>query len=101
MTYNVTTNMGPLQLNETDRVRSILQNVAIILGTWKGSVPLYRGFGISPSCLHMPLSVATAMLHADIREVVERYEPRAEVVNVSFREEHDRLIPTVEVNILE
>lgn len=102
MTYKVSPeNLGELRLNEPDRVRSILQNVGIVLGTWKGSVPLYREFGINPEVVHKPIPVAKVMLRAEIREAVEKYEPRVEVVDVTFTEGTNGLTPTVEVNILE
>lgn len=102
MSYKVSPQgLGALNLNETDYVRSVLQNVAVILSTWKGTVPLYREFGISAASLHKPLPVAKAMLRAEIREAVETFEPRAEVVDVTFSEGIDGLTPTVEVNILE
>lgn len=102
MSYKVSPeSIGPLRLNEPDRTRSILQNVGIVLSTWKGSVPLYREFGISSEFMHKPIPVAKALLRAAIREAVERFEPRVEVVDVTFAEGVDGLIPTVEVNILE
>ncbi len=102
MSYKVSTeNMGSLRLNEPDRTKSILQNVGIVLSTWKGSVPLYRVFGITSEFVHKPIPVAKAMLRAAIREAVERFEPRVEVVDVTFTESVNGLIPTVEVNILE
>lgn len=102
MSYKVSLdNIGPLRLNETDRTRSALQNVGIVLSTWKGSVPLFRVFGISREFLHKPVPVAKALLRAEIREAVERFEPRVEVVDVTFAESVDGLIPTVEVNVLE
>ena len=102
MTYQITPgSLGPLQLNETDTVASVLQNVGIILSTWEGTVPLYRDFGISPEYMHKPIPAAKALLHAEIKEKVERYEPRVSVVNVSFQETGTGLIPTLEVEILE
>lgn len=102
MSYKVSPeNLGSLRLNEPDRIRSILQNVAIVLGTWKGSVPLYREFGISSEFMHRPIPVAKTMLRAEIREAVEKYEPRVEVVDVTFSEGINGLTPSVEVNILE
>ena len=45
MSYKVTAaDIGAVQLNETDTVRSVLQNIAIILSTRQGTCPLYRGF---------------------------------------------------------
>ena len=44
MGYKITmSEIGPISLNETDPVKSILQNVSIILRTIKGSCPMYRG----------------------------------------------------------
>jgi len=102
MSYKVSPqDLGALKLNETDYVRSALQNVAIVLSTWQGTVPLYREFGISSASLHKPMPVAKAMLRAGIREAVEKVEPRVEVVDVTFSEGIDGLTPSVEVNILE
>ncbi len=102
MTYQITPgSLGPLQLNETDTVASVLQNVGIILSTREGTVPLYRDFGISPEYMHKPIPAAKALLHAEIKEKVERYEPRVSVVSVSFDETGTGLIPTLEVEILE
>jgi len=101
MSYKVTPDSeGKLILNERDVVRSVLQNVAIILGTWIGTVPLYREFGITSKYIDKPISVVKPMLHAEIREVIMKYEPRAEVVSITFEEGVDRLKPIVEVNIL-
>lgn len=102
MTYSITPgSLGPLKLNETDTVTSALQNVAIILSTWEGTVPLYRDFGISSEYMHMPIPAAKALLRAEIKEKVERYEPRVSVVGVTFEETGNGLIPTLEVEFLE
>ena len=102
MTYRITPgSLGPLKLNETDTVTSALQNVAIILSTWEGTVPLYRDFGISSEYMHMPIPAAKALLRAEIKEKVERYEPRVSVIGVTFEETGNGLIPTLEVAFLE
>ena len=103
MSYTVSKDsLKSVSLNETDTVKSVLQNVAIILSTWKGSVPLYRDFGLSPDILHRPVNVAKTMLISDIMEAIAEAEPRAEVVNISFEtdaSDPSKLIPTVEVEI--
>lgn len=102
MTYRITPgSLGPLKLNETDTVTSALQNVAIILSTWEGTVPLYRDFGISSEYMHMPIPAAKALLRAEIKEKVERYEPRVSVIGVTLEETGNGLIPTLEVEFLE
>lgn len=94
--------LGNIRLNEPDTVNSVLQNIALILATPKGSVPFYRDFGISNEFLDKPGPVAKVMMISEVREAVESWEPRAAVNNVSFAEdplEPGRLIPTVEVEI--
>ena len=105
MSYNVSAkDLHGIRLNESDTVASVLQNISIVLSTWQGSVPLYRQFGLSRSFIDKPTPVAKPMLYAAVKEAIEEFEPRAEVINVTFREDGSapgRLIPTVEVNIIE
>lgn len=101
MIYTATTNV-PLTLNETDPVASVLQNVAIILSTRRGSCPMYRDFGIPMDFLDRPMPVAKTLAYAEIKEAIETYEPKATVVGVSFEERPGAsglLVPTVEVSI--
>lgn len=104
MTYKVTAaDLNGLQLNVTDTVASVIQNIAVLLATRKGDVPLYRDFGLSQTFVDKPIPVARVLLHAEIKEAVELYEPRAEVVGITFQEDRSapgRLIPTVEVEII-
>lgn len=104
MSYKVTAaDIGAVQLNETDTVRSVLQNIAIILSTRQGTCPLYRGFGLPQKFVGKPMPVAMSMMYSEVKEAVEEYEPRADVVNVTFEVNEaalGRLIPTVEVNII-
>lgn len=105
MSYKVSASgLTSVRLNEVDAVTSVLQNVAIILSTWQGSVPMYRQFGLSRDFLDKPMPVAKPMLYAAVKEAIEEFEPRAEVVNIMFREDASapgKLIPTVEVNVSE
>lgn len=93
-----------ITLNETDRIRSVLQNVSIILRTKKYTVPLYRQFGLSARLVDRPMGIVMPMLFAEIREAIEEYEPRAEVVDIRFDADAAQpgtLYPVVEVNILD
>lgn len=94
--------LGSLRLGETETVRAILRNVAVILATRKGSVPLYREFGISWDALDKPLPIARSMMIPEIREAIEKWEPRAVFRGVEFRQDPAQpgtLIPIVEVEI--
>ena len=85
MTYLVSeTDLENVRLNEKNPVLSVLQNVALILATPKGSVPMYRDFGLDRSFLDMPLPNAEIRMIAPVKEAVELWEPRAKVVGVSF-----------------
>ena len=89
-----------LRISEPDTVTSVLQNIAIILTTRKGTVPLCRAFGLSHEFLDKPTPAAKMMLRVEIREAIERWEPRATFIGV----EEDvlqpgRSVPTVEVEI--
>ncbi len=103
MSYTVTaTDLTAIRFNEQETVNSVLQNIAVILSTQKGTIPLYRDFGLNMVFLDRPMPVAKVMMIAEVREAIERWEPRATVLEVSFEEDASspgRLIPTVEVEI--
>lgn len=104
MNYQVSAeDLSAVRLGVTDTVQSVLQNIAIILATRQGTVPLYREFGLPQKFIDKPAPVAKPMLYAEVKEAIEEYEPRAEVISIFCREDKEtpgRLIPTVEVNII-
>ncbi len=69
MSYKVTaSDIGAVQLNETDTVRSVLQNIAIILSTRQGTCPLYRGFGLPQKFVDKPLPEPHELTRAKNRD---------------------------------
>ncbi|MCD8199798.1 MAG: GPW/gp25 family protein [Coriobacteriaceae bacterium] len=107
MSYRVkATDVEDLFLNETetvDEVQSILQNIALILATPKGTVPMYRNFGIDMTAIDRPLLAAKPLVCAAAKEAIEEFEPRVEVESVTVSVDPDNpgvLIPTVEVSII-
>lgn len=105
MSYKVSAaDLKNLRLNETGTVNSVLQNVAVILATRKGSVPLYRDFGLPWDFVDKPAPVAKAMMVAPVREAIERWEPRATYIDMDIVEDPAKpgtLCPIVEVEINE
>lgn len=105
MTYTINkeVDLSKLTLNETDTVKSVLQNVSIILRTRKGTVPMYRDFGIPHTFLDRPIPLVAPILYAEIYEAIQKYEPRARVRNVQFIDggQTGLMIPSVEVEIHE
>lgn len=81
----------------------VLQNVRTIITTARYTVPLDRRFGLDMGCLDRPLPVVEATLSSAIVKAIRQYEPRAEVVSVSFSGDGNAgvLRPRVEVSIHE
>lgn len=89
---------------ESDTVKSVIQNCHLILTTRKGSVPMYRIFGIDMDFVDRPIPVAQTMMIAKVKEALEEFEPRAGFVNLTFEESTDKpgkIIPILEVEINE
>ncbi len=85
-------------------VAEIAQNVRTILTTVKKTVPLDRSFGLDASLIDTPTPVAQARLRSEIVQAINKYEPRATVLAVSFKEDHvgvmdGKLYPVVSLHI--
>ncbi|MDQ0114350.1 GPW/gp25 family protein [Paenibacillus harenae] len=98
----ITSDVSPIILNPT-REEEIIQNIKTILGTVQGSVPLDRGFGIDIATIDEPIPIAKARLTGTVLTAIQTYEPRVEVLQVLFEEDHSigQLKPIVQINIRE
>jgi len=76
-----------LSLIETDTIKSIQQNIRLILTTPKGSDPLRPDFGSNvQGMLDQPLtSNLAAQFQAEIADCITAWEPRVEVREVNVR----------------
>ena len=85
------------------REEEILQNIAVILSTPQFSVPLDRGLGLAQRFVDKPIPTAQPILISEVLDAIEAYEPRVEVLEVTFAlgDTPGALIPIVEVNILD
>lgn len=105
MTYNV--NVGgktDFKLIENDLHSSVLQNLAVLFATKKGTVPMYREFGLEMRFVDMPMEAAQTVLLADAIENTKRFEPRAQIVDVKYIADEEikgTAKPIVEVRIIE
>lgn len=101
--YKVSATESPtLRMGEPDTVQSVLQAIKIILTTPKGTVPMYRDFGVNMDFLDLPTPGAEQRARMEIREAIEEWEPRATVKDITFSRDElqsGKLIPTVEVEI--
>ena len=101
MAYTISGQTAMQSLNESDRTRSILQNISNILRTRQGTVPMFREFGLPMNFMDKPMPAALPTLIIEVREAIEQYEPRAELLSVNFvSNDKGELFPEVEVNIL-
>lgn len=94
--------MTDLRVNDTDSARAILRNIALILTTPKGTVPMYRDFGIDTNFLDKPPELAFTYMLPRVKEAIEEWEPRAQFVRMVRKfDEQGHLVPTVEVELNE
>lgn len=84
-----------------NEIQEILQNVRTICSTVKGTVPLDRELGIDAVIIDQPVNTAKAIISAKIIQAVREFEPRADVVKVSFKEgSSQEILPVVSIKII-
>lgn len=71
-------------LCENRELESVLQNIALILRTKRGTVPMYRDFGLPMAFIGMPLPAAEAMAAQEIYDAIEAFEPRVKLNDISL-----------------
>lgn len=69
---------------ENDLTRSVLQNLMLIVSTRKGTIPMYREFGMPMEYIDKPIDVAQALMVSEITEAVEEFEPRCKLIDIKF-----------------
>ncbi len=102
MSYKIDLGESISLSQESGTIKEILQNIRLILSTPKGSVPLYREFGLPQNFLDKPLPVAQNLLAVAVQDAIETFEPRAQILDISTRVDPanpGRLLPVVEVEI--
>lgn len=102
MSYTVTAS-EPIKINlaPASLIEEILQNLSMILQTVKNTAPLYRDFGLSGNSLDKPIPVAETLLVGEVCEAVQKYEPRAKIIKITFEQSAaaGKLNPCLEVEI--
>lgn len=97
--YTVTGELDTFDFSATG-VLAILQNIRMILATVSFSCPLARDFAWSPS-IDAPINVAKAQIAHRVITAIREWEPRAEVLDISFQGDalNGVLKPIVKVRI--
>ena len=98
MSYKVSAADGySLSLQEDSELISVLQNIALLLNTKRGTVPMHREFGLPMEFVDKPID---AIAFVEISDALEEFEPRARLDDVYFEKSADGKINlTVEVSI--
>ena len=65
----------------------VVQNVRTIVATMVGTVPLDRDFGFSWEAVDRPLPVAQMLVKSAVYEAVQKYEPRAVIEDITWKDE--------------
>lgn len=97
--FNLTANPKNLNLHPENKIEEVMQNINTLLTTPKGSVPLYRDFGLDLTLGDEPLLVAKARVSSEVFRLIQKYEPRAQVVEIDFDMAESVLVPKVKVRL--
>ena len=85
-------------LTEGEESREILRCLTMLLGIRAGTQPADRELGISWECLDQTPDTAEALFLVELEDKVERYEPRAEVADVTMEFQADgTMIPHIRI----
>lgn len=84
-------------------IEDIKRCLSTLYTTRAGQQPLDRNFGLDCTFVGMPIDVAQNMFTLEVIEKTEVYEPRAEVLEVTFNvdELHGKLEPVILIGIKE
>lgn len=83
MIYTISSNNEKIEWGLVEEER-VLQNVLNLVRTRKWEIPFMYDVGISQEFTDNKLSYIEAELTDEIMELVEKYEPRAKVVEVTL-----------------
>lgn len=70
--------------SQYDTVKSVIQNILLLLNTKRGSVPMHRDFGLPMEFVDKPHHVAEAIAVREITDAIEKFEPRAKLIDLKL-----------------
>lgn len=93
--------MIDIELEQGAQAEDIRKCLEALYSTRVGTAALDRDFGLSWDCMDMPAPAAKAALEAEIITKTRKYEPRAEVAEISWQAAADgSLKPKVVIKIV-
>ena len=89
MIYEVSSNETSINYKKQTVVEDVLQNVRMILGTYKTTVPLSRDFAMDISLIDKRVPDVRNEIAAIMLDVLKKYEPRAKLKSVEIKNVSD------------
>lgn len=74
-----------------------LRKLWVILNTFKGTVPLFRDLGLSPSIIDIQLSKIPSVISQDLDMQLKKYVPNLKLKSVNIELDGDKTVVKVEV----
>lgn len=77
----------------------VVQNIRNIINEMFFGVPYHREFGLNPTYLDGPIQMTQMKMRVDITNQVNRFEPRAKIIDIKFNGEavNGYTMPTVRI----
>ena len=75
--FEVSNDNTQLVYEKQDLYSEVLQNIRMILNTYKTEVPLMRDFAMSPDLIDLNYNQLKNRIFSDLINICGRYEPRA------------------------
>lgn len=87
---------------DQEELADIIEGLSFLCSTWTGKYPMNRDFGIDQNLLDEPLTTVEPLLAIEIKDKIERYEKRVEVLDVEFEYNADEntLTPIVSLDFI-
>lgn len=104
MTLDITEKiLENVKILPTTEIQEIAQNVAMIIATTRGTVPMDRTFGTDGEIIDQPIAIGQARLSAAIATAIREQEPRARVQKIFYSgdAEDGQLTATARIEIVE
>ena len=89
MTYKVSSSDTSIIYKKQTIVEEVLQNVRMILGTYKTTVPLSRDFAMDISLIDKRVPDVRNEIAAILLDVLKKYESRAKLKSVEIKNVND------------
>lgn len=87
-----------MNLFEIDEKAEIKRNVNFLISTYKFTCPMARNFGLSASFIDNPSKQqAESLIRDEIENTLKIYEPRADIDEIIFTYENNKIIPLLKL----